>query len=62
MAVSDLLPGLHALGTREIMEGTKQVPIFGVGISFSIIAIVVMSFRIYCRVHIISCGLGLDDC
>ena len=62
MAVSDFVPGLSALGAREIMEGTKQVPVFGIGIAFSVVAITVIGLRIYCRVHITSSGLGADDC
>ena len=54
--------GLYALHARDLISGSKQTSVFGVGIAFSTVGILVMSLRIYCRIHIISCGLGMDDC
>lgn len=53
---------LYALRAREILPGTNQASVFAIGIAFSVIAISVMSLRIYCRPRIIGCGLGADDC
>lgn len=54
--------GVDALHVRELIPGSNQSSVFGVGIAFSVIAIVVMGLRIHCRLHIIGCGLGTDDC
>jgi hypothetical protein len=54
--------GLHALQARELLPDTNQASVFTVGIVFSIVAIIVIALRIHCRLNVINCGLGADDC
>ena len=58
----DLDAGLNVLHGRELLPGTNQASVFAIGIVFSIIGILVMGLRIHCRLHLINCGLGTDDC
>lgn len=60
--VTPLAAGLHAWDAREMLAGSNQASVFAVGIVFSVLAISVMALRIYCRLSIINCGLGTDDC
>ncbi|KAK4186371.1 hypothetical protein QBC35DRAFT_387350 [Podospora australis] len=51
----------HQLSRRAFQAGSNQTSVFIVGIVFSVIAIVVMALRVYCRLVITQGGLGLDD-
>lgn len=53
---------MHQWRTRAIQEGTNQTSVFGVGIAFSIVTLGVMGLRLYCRLILLSSGLGADDC
>lgn len=61
MVVLNWDTGLQVLHARDMMPGSNQASVFGVGIAFSIIGILVMGLRVHSRVNIIGCGLGLDD-
>ena len=62
MPAVDMGAGLHALHARELVPGSNQASVFAIGIVFAIVAIVVMGLRIHCRINVIGCGLGTDDC
>ena len=62
MAVLSWEAGLQILHARDMVPGSNQASVFGVGIAFSIIGLLVMALRLHCRINIIRCGLGTDDC
>lgn len=44
------------------VPGSNQASVFGVGIAFSIVAIVVMALRLHGRLYLVKGALGADDC
>ncbi|KAF2020314.1 hypothetical protein BU24DRAFT_419859 [Aaosphaeria arxii CBS 175.79] len=51
----------HQWHTRAIEEGSKQMSMFAVAISFIIITTFVMGVRLHVRLNLVQGGLGLDD-
>ncbi|KAK4230138.1 hypothetical protein QBC38DRAFT_357712 [Podospora fimiseda] len=49
------------LATREFVSGSNQASVFIVGTVLSIVAVIVMVLRIYCRISITQGGLRVDD-